>query len=179
MTRRLRSRGGYSLPEVLMYGAILAVLVNLCTALFLSARRVYALGELSITRMDALRGMEDDFRDAVNRSTEIVDGVEGLKLPNVVVALRGETTGDATPFAVWRMGEPGALIFETYESRGGKPAITAQRGYAIDVSKAAAARMEGRANVLQFTVHVDNKGTPNTVPGENTFIARLGGGVRR
>ena len=77
MIRRLRPNSGYTLPEVLMYGVILASVVNLCAALSLSARRVYALGEISMTRLDALRDIEADFRLAAARANTLTDRVDG------------------------------------------------------------------------------------------------------
>ncbi len=177
--RHRHSRSGYTLLECLMYGLVLASIVNLCTALFLSARRVHALAELSVTRMDALRDIEADFREAARRSDTVVDGVVGLKVPNVMLALSGPAQDGAKTFAVWRTGDNGALIHETYEVRDGKPAITGQHGYPIQVASATATTADSGGNLVQFSVAIDNEGTPNTVPHTNTFIARLAGGARR
>ena len=175
MSHPRASRAGFTLIEMLTYGVVLAVIVNLCATLFLSARRMYSLSELSVTRMEALRDVESDLREAAAGANAVVAGVPGATLSNVVLALRAGDAGEALTYTVWRLGDPGALIFERYESEDGTLAITAQRGYAIGVTAAAAEPLGDEIPAVQMTVSVDNEGTAHTVPGTNTFVARLGG----
>lgn len=179
MRRVATARGGYTLIELLAYVLVLGVIVNLCTSLFLSGRRVYALGELSVARMDALRKIERDFRQAARTSDTVVAGVEGVSQLNPSLVLRGATGNGTERYAVWRLGGNGALLRETYERTESTTTITSQRSYAIGVKEAKVARGGADGALVTLSVTVQNKGTSNTVPAENMFVARLRGGSDR
>jgi type II secretory pathway component PulJ len=177
MTARWRRARGFTLLEVLAYCLVLAAIVNLCTSLFLSVRRIHALGSMSVTRMDALREMESDFRRAAHNAQAVTAGVDGLDLPGLALTLRGPAKDGAMRYAVWRMGEKNALIHETYESRDSTTAILGQKSYPIGVREFRPSASHSPGNVIEIAIIVENKGTSGTIPAANTFVARLGGGA--
>jgi len=169
-------RAGYTLLEMLLYGVVLAMIVNLSTSLFLSARRIQSLGETSLERVSALGRMEEDFRASALAAVDRVDSVPGVRMTRPILALRGAAEDGSQRYFTWRQGESGALIHETFEVRGGSASLTSQSGYAIDVRGARADVREDLPGVIALVVDVDTRWTKNTVPASNRFVSRLGGG---
>jgi len=63
---------GYTLLEMLLYVAVLAMGVNLCMALFVTGSRLSAVTTQQLDRMNGLAEVQQEFREAVRRAEGVV-----------------------------------------------------------------------------------------------------------
>ncbi len=69
------NKAGYTLIEMLYYGAILAIVVNLAAGAFISSSRLFAYSTKALDRMQVLDEIGRDFAATVRKSSGVSEGV--------------------------------------------------------------------------------------------------------
>jgi len=89
---RLRC-AGFTLIEMLIAGAVLLVLINVCMGLFLSASRVAAYTTAAFDRAEILSELEQDFAELVRESVTIAEGYAEYRTSEEQLVLRMPANG--------------------------------------------------------------------------------------
>lgn len=167
-----RINDGYTLLELLAYVFVLAVIVNLSTSLFLATRRLHVSGDVSLSRMASLTDFERDFRLATRRADGIVTHLDDFPPENLRLVLHGHDAHGLDEFTVWRQDTSGRVYLETYLSQGDGLTFSGRKVYPAGLTEMSV-EQGPHSGLIRVVIHVDNSGTPNTIPAENAFIARL------
>lgn len=70
--RRMQSPAGYSLLELLVYVAVFAVAVNIFVSLLGTGSQLSALNTLSMSRMEGVREVQEEFTEYTRRASAVV-----------------------------------------------------------------------------------------------------------
>lgn len=77
--RRMQSPSGYSLLELLVYVAVFAVAVNIFVSLLGTGSQLSALNTLSMSRMEGVREVQEEFTEYTRRASAVVSEVGEYK----------------------------------------------------------------------------------------------------
>lgn len=124
--RDIRRDGGASLLEMIVYAAVLAVVVNLATGVFITSLRLGAFGGAALDTTHTTRELQRAFTDAVRASAGVASRLGDHQSSNTCLVLRMPPGPDATErYVVF-----GAFV---QPDRLGKLAVAANNGaYAAD-----------------------------------------------
>ncbi len=89
-TSRPRRTAGYTIIEMLVYVAVLAIAINLCGKLFLSGSRLSALNTQALDRMLAVSEVEKEFDRAVREASTVVPEAGEYRGNEQTVVLQAE-----------------------------------------------------------------------------------------
>jgi hypothetical protein len=135
---------GYSLIEMLVYVAILAVGVNLCGALFVTSMRLSALGSEKLERIQGAAELENEFREAVRSGEAVIPEFGAYRSgPGQVVLRAGAVDGAPRYLVLGAVRDAEHLSKLEIIDRPGKPEAAAFVTYAP------------RLSALEFTYDVD------------------------
>lgn len=169
--------GGYTLLEMLAYTVVLAVIVNVSSAMFLSGKRLHALGDIALERIEIFRQLERQFHETVVDADRVEAALPGVSVSGPRLVLR-EGNGEAGHrFILWHRDAAGALRCERYERAGETLALRSSRAYDLPITnlRFAVDEADGGATLVRMDLEIDNAGTRNTVPATNVFVAAVRG----
>lgn len=172
----LRRKGGYTLVEVIGYGLILVMLLNVCASILMSSKRVHTLGTLALDRNEVIEEVVADFREVAAQAIASGSSIANLRLPPDALVLTLRPEGSEQRYAVWRTDEEKRLHLEKYGVRSvGAPRLAYRKTYAPTL-RVTDLTVRGEGDLVHLQFDVDNEYTPRTVPRRNSVIAMLGGG---
>lgn len=170
--------GGYTLLELLAYIFVFTIIVNTTVALFLSTKRIHALGEIGLERIERVQEVESDFRESVLNANAFVGQsiVPGLGDPSIV--LRTTSTQGKEEFSVWHTSDENRIRLSQYRNTDDGLTLRYRKTYSLPITSVAFIIDKtdtGDARTVRMDLAIIAEGTPNTTPAENTVIASLGG----
>ncbi len=169
---------GYTLIELLVYAFVLAIIVNMSVSLFLNAKRLSALGEMAFDRIGGVEEIGREFRDAVRQSDGIAPDLDAIETDEHCLVLT-RTGAKGRRYVVIRADTEGQYLrLEEYSRNGKELWLERLKTFALPIAgirfEYGSERPE-HSRTVQLHLEIDNKGTPNTTPAENVFIASLRG----
>lgn len=100
--RKSRKRNaGYTVMEMIVYVAVLAIAINLCGKLFLSGSRLSALNTQALDRLLAVSEIEKEFGRAARESVALVPEAGKYRSGEHVVVFRAEPEAGAPCYVVF------------------------------------------------------------------------------
>lgn len=177
--RRSRAdKRGYTLIELLAYAFILAIIVNMSVTLFLTAKRLSVLGEMAFERISGVDEMGRAFSDAVMESDAIVHELNSIVTDEGCLIL-SQPAEAGRRYVVFRAVDEGRYLrAEEYVEHGEGLSLEKLKTFRLPIAglrfEYASDRPE-QSRTVRLHLHIDNKGTPNTTPSENLFVASLRG----
>ncbi len=100
-TSRQRRNAGYTIIEMLVYVAVLAIAINLCGKLFLSGSRLSALNTQALDRMLAVSEVEKEFDRAVREASAVVPEAGEYRSGEQTVVLQAEPEEGSPHYVVF------------------------------------------------------------------------------
>ncbi len=180
MTRnRRKDTAGFTLLELLAYMFVLAIILNVTAKTAISGRRIHALGDLAMARMDSLRDVESDFRKAAAQSNRVYPLGDEFPFGANAFALAGRGDDESLRLHVWRLTEDESLIYEVYR-KDARVELLRRKKYAIQVTGFNAHGESDRGDgtvLVEFLLTIRNEGTAHLVPAEHRLAACLVGGT--
>jgi Tfp pilus assembly protein FimT len=167
-SRAAKTRAGYSLLEMLLYVAVLAVIVNLSLSLYLTSSRLHHRGERAADRIDTMEAIGREFRHAVHAS-----GTLALTDDTSVrrIELTGRDASSKRTRYVWSYyPEKHVLRTASLKEVDGQYTITAVKTFDRGIEDVRFVPTDnGRTVSIQITV--ENAGLTNTLPKVQTITA--------
>lgn len=115
-----RHSRGYSLIEMLLVVALLAMGINLCVSIFSNATRLSALSTQALDRINGIAEVERVFADAVRGSCGVVPGAGRFSTGDTCAVLRLPSEDGVLRYrAVGEIAAPGKFAVIEFEDRGG------------------------------------------------------------
>ena len=161
MKKRSTHTRGYTLMEMLAVIALLAVGINLCMSIFISASRLSALSTQTLDRIGGIAEIEQTFVDAVRASCDVVPKAGRFATNDTCVALRMPSQDGAARYRV--IGEhkqTHTLAFIELEERDGKFEEITHKNLRLPIEDVHIGRGENgadpaRAVTLHFAIKLD------------------------
>lgn len=169
---------GYSLIELLVYAFVLAIIVNTSVAMFLNATRLSNLGEMAFDRIRGVDEIGREFTEAVLQSDAIVNELDAIVTDEDCLIL-SQSAETGRRYVVFRTVDEGQYLnAEEYVVEGDGVSLDKLKTFALPITglrfEYASDRPE-QSRTVRLHLKIDNKGTVNSTPSENMFVASLRG----
>ena len=169
---------GYTLLELLAYIFVLAIIVNMSVTLFLNAKRLSILGEMAFERIIGVDEIGREFTNAVLQSDEIVNALNAIVTDEECLIL-SQPVEAGRRYVVFRAVDEGRYLrAEEYAEDGEGLSLEKLKTFRLPIAglrfEYGSERPE-QSRTVRLRLYIDTKGTPNTTPSENLFIASLRG----